>query len=135
MPGPTTGSLALASLGFGAAQADAPAAPTPVIPTVRCQPLGAGCDSISTSAGGATGVKGLNAVDSGSLATNPTGDIEPPDQGLCAGNGSVVETNNIGEIMVFNTALQRQSAPISLDTVMGLTGRAMEQRRRPVLRV
>ena len=92
-----------------------------VIPTVRCQPLSAACDSISTSAGGATGVEGLNAVDSASLATNPHGDIEPPDQGLCAGNGSVVETNNIGEILVYNTALQRQSAPIPLDTVMGLT--------------
>ena len=108
-------------MGFGAAAADA--APTPMIPTVRCQPLGAGCDSISTSAGGATGVKGLNAVDSASLATNPLGDIEPPDQGLCAGNGSVVETNNIGEILVYNTALQRQSAPIPLDTMMGLTSR------------
>ena len=121
MPGPTTGSLAPASLGFGAAQADTAEAPTPVIPTVRCQPLGAGCDSISTSSGGATGVKGLNAVDSASLPTNPQGDIEPPDQGLCAGNGSVVETNNIGEILVYNTALHRQSAPIPLDTVMGLT--------------
>jgi hypothetical protein len=119
MPGPTTGSLAPGSVGFGAAAGAA--APTPVIPTVRCQPLGAGCDSISTSAGGATGVKGLNAVDSASLATNPLGDIEPPDQGLCAGKGSVVETNNIGEILVYNTALQRQSAPIPLDTVMGLT--------------
>ena len=104
-------------------RAAAPAAPAPVIPTVRCQPLGAGCDSISTSAGGATGVKGLNAVDSASQATNPVGDIEPPDQGLCAGNGSVVETNNIGEILVYNTALQRQSAPIPLDTIMGLTSR------------
>jgi hypothetical protein len=91
------------------------------VPSVSCQPLGRGCDRISTSAGGATGVKGLNAVDSGSLPTNPLGDIEPPDQGLCAGNGSVVETNNIGEILVFNTALKRQSAPIPLDTLMGLT--------------
>ncbi|HXO12983.1 MAG TPA: hypothetical protein VN871_11535, partial [Mycobacterium sp.] len=121
MPGATAASLRAAS---PRAAATPDAAPTPIIPTVRCQPLGAGCDSISTSAGGATGVKGLNAVDSGSLATNPNGDIEPPDQGLCAGNGDVVETNNIGEILVFNTALQRQSAPISLDTVMGLSSRA-----------
>ncbi len=121
MPGPTAASLRAGSV---RAAATADAAPTPIIPTVRCQPLGAGCDSISTSAGGATGVKGLNAVDSGSLATNPNGDIEPPDQGLCAGNGNVVETNNIGEIMVFNTALKRQSAPISLDTIMGLSSRA-----------
>ena len=91
------------------------------VPSVSCQPLGRGCDRISTSTGGATSVKGLNAVDSASLTTNPNGDIEPPDQGLCAGNGSVVETNNIGEILVFNTALKRQSAPIPLDTIMGLT--------------
>ena len=64
------------------------------VPSVSCQPLGRGCDRISTLTGGATSVKGLNAVDSASLATDPNGDIEPPDQGLCAGNGSVVETNN-----------------------------------------
>ncbi len=92
------------------------------LPAVSCVPLGRGCDNISTSAGGATGVKGLNAVDSASLPTNPLGDIEPPDQGLCAGNGFVVETNNIGEILVFNTALKRLSAPIPFDTLMGLTG-------------
>ena len=96
--------------------------PSQPLPSVSCQPLGPGCDHISTSAGGATGVKGLNAVDSASLPTNPLGDIEPPDQGLCAGNGFVVETNNIGEILVFNTALKRLSAPIPFDTLMGLTG-------------
>ena len=58
--------------------------PTP--PTVSCQPLGPGCDPISRSAGGAKGVKGLNAVDSGTLSTNilVPPDIEPADQGLCA---------------------------------------------------
>ena len=84
---------------------------------------GPGCDTISTSAGGAVGVKGLNAVDSGSLPMNTLGDIEPADQGLCAGNGYVVETNNIGEILVFNQRLHRVSSPIPDDTVMGLTGR------------
>jgi hypothetical protein len=98
-----------------------PPAPTP--PTVSCQPLGPGCDPISMSAGGAKGVRGLNAVDSGTLATNPLGDIEPADQGLCAGNGYVVEDNNIGEILVFNQHLQRKSSPIPLDTLMGLTGK------------
>src|SRR5690349_22336299 len=91
------------------------------VPSVSCQPLGPGCDRINTGRGGATSVRGLNAVDSASLPTNPLGDIEPPDQGLCAGNGFVVETNNIGEILVFNTALQRKSAPIPLDTLTGLT--------------
>src|SRR5260370_25144354 len=83
----------------------------------------AGCDTISSFAGGAVGVKGINSVDSATHTTNKFKDIEPPDQGLCAGNGSVVEANNIGEILVFNTALQRQSSPIPLDTIMGLTSR------------
>jgi hypothetical protein len=95
--------------------------PSQPLPSVSCAPLRRGCDNISTFAGGATGVKGLNAVDSASLPTNPLGDIEPADQGLCAGNGFVVETNNIGEILVFNTALKRLSAPIPFDTLMGLT--------------
>ena len=95
--------------------------PSNPLPSVSCVPLRPGCDNISTSAGGATAVKGLNAVDSATHTTNTFKDVEPPDQGLCAGNGSVVETNNIGEILVFNTALKRQSAPISLDTIMGLT--------------
>jgi hypothetical protein len=97
---------------------------TPTPPTVSCQPLGPGCDIISSSSGGAKGVKGLNAVDSAELSTNLlVGDIEPADQGLCAGNGYVVEANNLGEILVFNTALQRKSSVISLDTLMGLTSR------------
>jgi hypothetical protein len=90
---------------------------------VNCQPIGPGCDNISNSSGGAIGVKGLNAVDSGTLSTNPTGDIEPADQGLCAGNGYVVEDNNIGEMLVFNQNLHRESSVISLDTVMGLTAK------------
>jgi hypothetical protein len=92
------------------------------VPSVSCVPLGSGCDRISTSKGGATSVKGLNAVDSAENTTNIFNNVEPPDQGLCAGNGSVVETNNIGEILVFNNALKRQSAPISFDAIMGLTG-------------
>jgi hypothetical protein len=96
--------------------------PDPTPPTVSCQPLGPGCDRISTSSGGAVGVKGINAVDSATQSTNVLGlDIEPADQGLCAGNGYVVESNNIGEIRVFNTKLQRESPVIPLDTVMGLT--------------
>ena len=126
LPGPTAAGIAERShLARSHVRAHAAQAPTPVIPNVRCAPIGLGCDTISTSAGGAVGVKGLNAVDSASQVTNQSAlDIEPPDQGLCAGNGDVVETNNIGEILVFNTALKRLSAPIPLDTVMGLTSRA-----------
>ena len=119
MPLPDLAALSISPRPNGACWPNSPSFP---VPSVSCQPLGPGCDRISTSTGGATGVKGLNAVDSASLPTNPLGDIEPPDQGLCAGNGFVVETNNIGEILVFNTALKRQSAPIPLDTIMGLTG-------------
>jgi hypothetical protein len=107
-----------------AARSPVPArtAPDPTPPTVSCQPLGPGCDRISMSSGGAVGVKGLNAVDSATQSTNVNGlDIEPADQGLCAGNGYVVESNNIGEILVFNTRLHRESPVIPLDTVMGLT--------------
>jgi hypothetical protein len=96
--------------------------PTP--PSVSCQPIGPGCDNIGTSSGGAVGVKGLNAVDSATQSTNVLGqDIEPADQGLCAGNGYVIEDNNLGEILIFNKALQRVSPVIPLDTVMGLTAK------------
>lgn len=93
-------------------------------PSVSCQ-TGTGCSTVSLSAGGAVGVKGLNAVDSGTtayLSGNPFYDIEPSDQGLCAGNGYVVESDNIGEMKVFNTSLSSSSSTIPLDSVMGLTG-------------
>ncbi|MGH2885961.1 MAG: hypothetical protein ACRDPA_25250, partial [Solirubrobacteraceae bacterium] len=125
MPAPTTAGL-IAQGYVKQSRIRAHAAPfqTPTIPTVRCQPLALGCDTISNSAAGAVGAKGLNAVDSAEHTTNESSDVEPPDQGLCAGNGSVVETNNIGEILVFNTALARTSAQISMDSIMGLTSRA-----------
>ncbi|MGI0072015.1 MAG: hypothetical protein ACRECT_08145 [Thermoplasmata archaeon] len=89
------------------------------VPSISCQPLGPGCDRISSSAGGAVGVKGLNAVSSGSLYNE---DIEPADQALCAGNGYAIESNNIGEIQIFDSSLTTSSAPISLDALMGLSG-------------
>jgi hypothetical protein len=95
------------------------------IPTVSCVPLRAGCDDISSFAGGAFGVKGLNAVESAEHTNiSPTfRDVEPPDQGLCAGNGYAVEDNNIGEVQIFNKNLKKVSPVISLDTIMGLTKR------------
>ena len=95
----------------------------PPAASVSCQPLGPGCDAISTKSGSAQSSLGLNAVDSASMPTNPLGDIEPPDQGLCTGGNSVVETNNIGEISVYNLGLKQKSGVIPLDTLMGLTGR------------
>ena len=99
--------------------------PDPAPPSVSCQPAGAGCESISSSSGGAVGVKGINMVDSAIVAFNngsPFDDSEPSDQGLCAGNGYVVESDNGDGVLIFNTSLQRQSLVISTDAIMGLTG-------------
>ncbi len=107
-----------------AAPAGASSAPSPATPEVSCAPFGPGCAPISLGNGGAVGVKGMNAVDSATAPTNPSGgDTEPPDQGLCAGNGSVVEANNVGQVLVFDSRLHRQSQIIPLDTIMGLTAK------------
>ena len=98
--------------------------PDPAPPSVSCRPLGPGCDPISLFSGGAVGVKGLNAVESAEQSTNVEGlDIEPADQGLCAGNGYVVEDNNLGEVQIFNQHLRKVSPVIPLDTIMGLTAK------------
>jgi hypothetical protein len=92
-------------------------------PLVTCQSTGA-CSPANLTAGGAVGVKGLNAVDSATANFNAGGpgiDIEPSDQGLCAGNGYVVESDNIGEVQVFNTGLNRVGSVVSLDSLMGLS--------------
>src|SRR5262249_45201928 len=89
----------------------------------QCQPMRPGCANISTFAGGSSTADGINAVDSSRHTNNIFKNVEPPDQGLCAGNGSVVEANNLGEILIFNKSLRRISPVISLDRVMGLTRR------------
>lgn len=100
----------------------APPAADPASPVVNCLSPFSGCDRISSFSPGAVGVNGLNASSSGELSTNVLGiDIEPADQSLCAGNGLVIEDNNLGEILIFNSNLARLSAPIPLDTLMGLT--------------
>ncbi len=93
--------------------------PASLIPTVSCQPLGAGCDPVTSTNGGAlTNGYAQNATQNGGLYGF---DIEPPDQALCAGGGYVVEGINIGEVQVFHTDLTAASPPISLDSLMGLT--------------
>jgi len=93
----------------------------PNLPVIKCKPVSAGCDTIDTSTGGATGVKSLNAIDDG--GNYPTiGDVEPPDGPLCAGNGYVMNVLNQGEMAVYNTkTLARASGDITLDNLMGLT--------------
>lgn len=91
------------------------AASTVSFPTVACP--GVGCATIANG-GAITQPHALNATANGKLFG---GDIEPPDQGLCAGNGDVIELINIGDMQVFNSNLQPVSGVTSLDTLMGLT--------------
>lgn len=92
------------------------------IPTVSCAPALVGCDTISSSSGGATTNPHAMAAPDNPLLYGE--DVEPPDQGLCAGNGFVMESINIGEIQVFDgSTLHPTSSPISLDSLMGLTSR------------
>ncbi len=91
--------------------------------TISCTSGGAGCNPISLLASATMGVKGIDAVDSSTMPINTNGDTEPSDQGLCAGKGYVVESNNIGEVRLFDTRLQRVSGVIPLDTMMGLTAK------------
>jgi hypothetical protein len=90
-------------------------------PTIPCVPKTSGCDSISTSSSANVNPDALNAVDD--AASQPyIGTVEPPDQGLCAGNGYTVEILNQGELQVYNAKLQPVSGLITLDNLMGLTG-------------
>ena len=92
------------------------------IPTVSCVPALAGCDTISSSGGGAsTNLHAMAATDNQLLYGQ---DIEPPDQGLCAGNGFAMESINLGEIQVFDgSTLNPASSPMSLDSLMDLTAK------------
>ena len=108
-------------LGYNARPSTTPAVLSP--PTVTCAPLMAGCDAVVNNPAGATsslsvGTVGLNGVDTGATVGV---DVEPPDQGLCAGNGYVIDVLNIGELRVYNTNLTPASADITLDNLMGLT--------------
>jgi hypothetical protein len=102
--------------------ADPPPSST-IPPTVNCNEFGSssgasGCDSISMSSGGVkSNPNAMNAVTSAPFT------VEPPDQGLCAGNGYVMELANQGEVQVFNSALKPVSGVISLDSLMGLTSK------------
>ena len=88
-----------------------------VPPTVSCP--GHSCDAVSTSAGGATTQPvGLNAYND--LSTFGF-DSEPADQGLCAGNGYVMEVNNGGELQIFAATTLSPGTYITLDNLMGLT--------------
>ncbi|HEV2390354.1 MAG TPA: hypothetical protein VGS04_06470, partial [Nitrososphaerales archaeon] len=108
----------LASTGLVSGPETSSASATATVPpTVPCPSLG--CDSIIVGSGTqpqlTTNPLALNALDSSPFT------VEPPDQGLCGGNGFVMETLNQGELQVYNSALAPVSAVVSLDTFFGLT--------------
>ncbi len=76
-----------------------------------------GSTSASTDAqdGVAQSVKGLNAHD---LAITHGFVAEPPDQGLCAGNGFVIEMTNLN-LKIFDANLNAVSGPMVLETFFG----------------
>ena len=72
------------------------------------------------------GFAGFNGLSHFDQATAGTGtyagtqfELEPPDQGLCVGNGHVVEAVN-NALRVFSTAGAAQTAPIALNQFFGL---------------
>jgi len=101
------------------ADGDPPSLSSTVPPTVNCQSPVGGCANINLGSGGAkSNPYALSAVSDNSQFG---GVVEPPDQGLCAGNGYVMEVENQGELQVYNSKLAPVSGVVSLDSVMGLT--------------
>jgi hypothetical protein len=89
------------------------------IPVVSCQPASTECDTIGSTNGGATtNPHAIDAADNRKVFGQPT---EPPDQGLCAAAGQVMELTNDGVVQVFNSNLEPVSNQASLDALMGLT--------------
>jgi hypothetical protein len=84
-------------------------------PSVTCP--SSSCGTIAFG-GAITQPHALNATANGALFG---GDIEPPDQGMCAGNNYVMELINIADMQVYSSKLQPLSGLTSLDTLMGLT--------------
>ncbi|HVC40941.1 MAG TPA: hypothetical protein VND54_03075 [Candidatus Saccharimonadales bacterium] len=116
---PATSHQSLPQLGVSRGAKSHTTAPILSFPTVSCAPARTGCDAISTNSRAKTNRYGLAATANGGLYGS---DVEPPDQGLCAGNGYVMESTNIGQIRVFNASLQPLTGITPLATVMGLTG-------------
>jgi hypothetical protein len=65
-------------------------------------------------------ISGFNALDAlDSWIGNGDMPIEPPDQGLCVGNGTVIEMTNL-EYREYNTSGTPLGAPIYLNTLFGV---------------
>ena len=78
--------------------------------------LGYSADQITTQSSGATTALGVNAFDSGSA--NGGLDVEPPDQGLCVGNGYVIDAVNL-VLKVYSTSFKPLSSDVALANLVG----------------
>jgi len=103
---PAAGTLEHSPRTFSRAAGVAAAAPSPAtVPVV-------------TSSAGFTGFNGLSHVDSRLASGGNQFSLEPPDQGLCVGNGDVVET--INDVMaVYSTSGALLSGPTALNAFYG----------------
>ncbi len=74
---------------------------------------------VTSSNPGASGFQGLNHVDTRSQDGGNAFSLEPPDQGLCVGNGFVVEAVN-DVMVVFNQSGARVTPTSSMNSFFGL---------------
>ncbi|MGH7933478.1 MAG: hypothetical protein ACREQN_09955 [Candidatus Binataceae bacterium] len=98
---------------FGAASYAAQLARTLRVPTTRST------NFATQSTPSFLGFLGFNGIDAFDAATLNGGDIEPPDQGLCAGNGEVIEMVNLA-LSVFDTRGQLTAGPTDLNAFFGV---------------
>jgi hypothetical protein len=85
-------------------------------PTSNPNPGGNG---VTTTNKGASGFQGLDHFDTRTRDGGNAFSLEPPDQGLCVGNGKVLESVN--DVMaVYNESGQQLTTPESMNTFFGL---------------
>jgi hypothetical protein len=75
--------------------------------------------SVTTNNRGFSGFQGLNHFDQRTRDGGNAFSLEPPDQGLCVGNGKVLEAVN-DVMVVFDKAGHRLTAAVSMNTFFGL---------------
>lgn len=85
-------------------------------PTTNPNPRSTG---MTTSNRGFSGFQGLNHLDQRTRDNGNAFSLEPPDQGLCAGNGKVLEAVN-DVMVVFDRDGNRLTQPVSLNTFFRL---------------
>ncbi len=73
-------------------------------------------DKIVNTAKAVTSALGVNAFDSGTA--NAGLDVEPPDQGLCAGNGFVIDVVNL-VLKVYTSSFKPVSSDVALASLVG----------------